>query len=424
LYRLDGEIEMQSTGSAPAKNQTKGSSVRLHYLDWLRVLATLGVFLYHAVRPFDLQDWLIKNEERSALVTLIFVVFLGTFGMALFFLVSGIGSWFALRRRTARQFARERFRRLFIPFVICSIFLHPFQEYLKWIHKGWFEGSFFSIEFLSRYIDSRPGPAPGNLLNPDHLSEYLEFLRPTVFINIGEHLWFLGFLFSFSLISLPIFLWLKKDVGKRFIGWMLRMVEKRGGILLFILPPALSRIVLQPFFSDYTDWSDFTFMLVFFIMGYLLYADERFQQIIRRDWLFGLILGSINTIVIVTLLAMDIGVDWVTNPEVPGFYLAWFLMSVNAWCWVVVALYIGMRFLDMRNKLLEYGQEAMMSIYLFHHLVIIIIAFYVVQWDIGILPKMLVVVPGSFVVTLGLHELVIKRIPLIQILLGIKSRRG
>jgi hypothetical protein len=75
----------------------------------------------------------------------------------------------------------------------------------------------------------------------------------------------------------------------------------------------------------------------------------------------------------------------------------------------------------MRNKLLEYGQEAMMSIYLFHHLVIVIIAFYVVQWDTGIFQKMLVVVPGAFVITLGLHELLIKRVPLIQVLLGIKS---
>ncbi len=410
--------------SMSIKTQSKGSSVRLHYLDWLRVVATLGVFLYHAVRPFDLQDWLIKNEERSALVTLIFVVFLGTFGMALFFFVSGIGSWYALRRRTARQFTSERTRRLFIPFIVCSILLHPFQEYLKWLHKGWYQGSFFSAEFLSRYIDSRPGPAPANLFKPDHFSEYLELLRPTVFINFGEHLWFLGFLFSFSLVSLPIFLWLKKDVGKKFIGWLVRLIEKRGGILLFILPPAISRIILQPLFPEYTDWADFTFMLVFFIMGYILYADERFQQIIKRDWGFGLVIGLINTIVIVTLLAMDIGVDWVTNPKVPGFYLAWFLMSVNAWCWVVVAIYIGMRFLDVKNRLLAYGQEAMMSIYLFHHLVIIVIAFYVVQWDTNILVKMLVVVPGSFVVTLGLHELLVKRIPLIQILLGLKVKRA
>jgi len=27
--------------------------VRLHYLDWLQVLAVLGVFLFHAGHPFD-----------------------------------------------------------------------------------------------------------------------------------------------------------------------------------------------------------------------------------------------------------------------------------------------------------------------------------------------------------------------------------
>ena len=28
-------------------------SVRLHYLDWLRVLLILGVFMFHALHPFD-----------------------------------------------------------------------------------------------------------------------------------------------------------------------------------------------------------------------------------------------------------------------------------------------------------------------------------------------------------------------------------
>jgi glucan biosynthesis protein C len=413
---------MDCEAPTTTKVPTKVRSARLYYLDWLRVIATLGVFLYHAVRPFDLQDWLIKNEERSALVTLIFVVFLGTFGMALFFFVSGTASQFALRKRVARQFVGERTRRLLVPFILCSILLHPFQEYLKWVHKGWFEGPFLSIKFFSIYVDSRPGPAPGNLLNPDHFSEYLEFLRPTVFIDIGEHLWFLGFLFAFSLISLPLFLTFEKDVGKRFVAGLVKLVEKQGGILLFIIPPAISRVILQPFFPNYTDWADFTFMLIFFVFGYILYADERFGKMVHRDWIYGLVLGLINTIIIVSLLAMGVGVDWVTNPDLPGFYLAWILISVNAWCWIIVALYLGMRYLDVRNKLLRYGQEAMMSIYLFHHLVIVIVAFYVVQWGISIFPKMMVVVLGAFVVTLGLHELLIKRIPLLQVILGLKTR--
>jgi peptidoglycan/LPS O-acetylase OafA/YrhL len=409
---------MNDVAAPSVKEPVRKKSTRLFYLDWLRVIATWGVFLYHAVRPFDLQDWLIKNEERSALVTLIFVIFLGTFGMALFFMVSGASSWFAMKKRTGRQFAKERFTRLFVPFVLFSLLLHPYQEYLRWVHKGQYDGSFLSIEFLTRYIVSRPGPAPGNLLNPEYFSEYLEFLRPTVFINIGEHLWFLGFLFSFALISLPIFLWLKQDGGKRFVARLIQVVERRGGILLFILPPVLSRIILQPFFPEYTDWSDFTFMLVFFIMGYLLYSDERFQKILRRDWRYGLVVGGLNTLVIVTLLAFGVGVDWVTNPEVPGFYLAWTLVGVNAWCWVVVAFYIGMRFLDMRNRLLTYGQETMMSIYLFHHIVIVIIAFYVVQLELAIIWKMLLVISVGLLLTLAIHELVVKRFKPLRKLLG------
>lgn len=325
-------------------------------------------------------------------------------------------------RRTARQFAGERFRRLFIPFLVCSLLLHPFQEYLKWVHKGWFKGPFIGPEFLSRYIDSRPGPPPAQLLNPDFAYQYAELLRPTVFREFGEHLWFLGFLFSFSLISLPFFLWLKKDAGKRFITILAGLAERRGGILLFILPTALSRILLQPFYPDYTDWSDFSFMLVFFILGYILYANERFQQIIRRDWLFGLSLGSINTIVIVFLLAMGVGVDWVKTPGTPGFYLAWALMSINAWCWVVVALYLGLRYLSARNKRLVYGENAMMPFYLFHHPVIVIIAFFVVQWDAGILMKLPVVVLSSFVITLGIYELIIKRIRALQVFFGMKAK--
>jgi hypothetical protein len=411
---------MQSSVHATQDSGDDSPSVRLHYLDWLRVLATLGVFLYHATRPFDLQDWLIKNEEQSALVTLFFLIFLGTWGMPLFFLVSGAGSQFALRKRSGRQFAKERFNRLFIPFVVGSILIHPFQEFLKWVHKGRYDGAFFDSRFFAQYIDSRPGPSPKDLINPDALHEYLEFLQPTVFIKFGEHLWFLGFLFSFSLIALPVFLWLKRDMGRRFISWLARVCEIRGGIFLFILPPALVRLVLQPRFPQYTNWSDFIFMLVFFLYGYILYDDDRFQRIIRRDWRLAVTVGSINTAVIVSLLVAGIGVEWVTDPAEPGFYLAWSLLSVNAWCWVFVMLYIGMSVMNVRNKWLDYGQDAIMPFYLFHHPVIIIIAFVVVEWELGMTLKMAFVVLSSFALTSLIYLVFFRRIKPLRKLLGMK----
>jgi fucose 4-O-acetylase-like acetyltransferase len=121
--------------------------VRLHYLDWLQVLAILGVFLFHSVRPFDdLPAWHIENAEASALVTY-FAGFFILWGMPFFFLMAGATSWFSLRRRTPGRYVRERITRLLIPFVIGALVLTPFQAYYELTHNGWWQGGSI-VEFV------------------------------------------------------------------------------------------------------------------------------------------------------------------------------------------------------------------------------------------------------------------------------------
>ena len=86
-------------------------------------------------------------------------------------------------------------------------------------------------------------------------------------------------------------------------------------------------------------------------------------------------------------------------------------------------LYVGMRSLDFTNERLVYGQETILPFYLLHQPVIIVIAYFVVQWDTGTTLKLLVVVLGSLLVTLGLIELVIKRVSVLRGLFGMKTRR-
>jgi glucan biosynthesis protein C len=381
-----------------------GKSVRMHYLDWLRVLAILGVFLFHAVHPFDATDWHIKNAEQSLVVTLVFVVFLYPWGMPLFFLLSGAGSQFALRRRTGGQYSSERVKRLLIPFLVGSVLLSPIQLYFEWGHKtqtGVFEGTL--LEFLK-------GREVG--------------FNPQVFGWAGYHLWFLGFLFAYSLIALPLFLWLKGDAGQRTIAWLRGLCDRRGGLFLFIIPLVLVQLVFRPFFPAEHHWADFFFTLVFFVSGYILYADDRFFQAIRRDWPFMLIAGILSTLFFFATAAAGVAMEWMSTPGIPQFYLGWAVFCVNSWCWTVFVLYVGMRYLDFSNRWLQYGQETIMPFFLFHQPVIIVIAFYVVQWDAGILAKLLIVVLGSFVVALGLVELLIKRIGTLRGLFGMKPRKS
>ena len=379
-----------------------GKSARLHYIDWLRVIAILMVFLFHAVHPFDLGDWHIKNVEQSMALTAVLVL-LSLWGMPFFFLMAGAGSWFALQRRSPRQYIDERFKRLLIPFVVGAISLMPVMLYFEWTH--WTAKGEWHISFLEFVTDRNVG------------------FSPRWFGALGYHLWFLGFLFSFALITLPLFRWLKGQSGQQLIARMASSCERRGGILLFVLPLLVVQLVLRPFFLDEHDWADFIFQMSFFALGFVLFADERFARAIRRDrWLI-LAVAMAGTVTLLAGLVFGDPFTWSETPALPEFYLVWGLATIVAWCWSIFMLFVGMRFLDFTNKWLQYGQEAILPFFVVHQPVIIVIAFFVVQWSAGIPIKMLTVVLGSFVVSVGLYELVIKRIGLLRAVFGMKSRR-
>ena len=387
-----------------------GKSVRLHYLDWLRVILILGVFLYHVVRPFDpLIDWHINNAEKSdAILTLLLLV--NPWGIPLFFLVAGAGSKFALRRRSNREFISERVTRLLIPFIVGSILLTPFQKFLEALHKEKFQGSFLSFipEMLTESIS-------GN------------WFTPLKFGDWGLHLWFLGFLFVFSLLALPFYNWFKRDAGLAFIAWLGRLAEKRGGMLLFILPLALSRGLVQPYFAvAERGWLDFVYFFLFFILGYIIYSDDRFLSAVRRDrWLlFASGIVGLGAFLGLFIVYGDLALEWGLTFVLPWSVILILAFSLMSWGWALPVLYLAMRYLNFSNKWLVYGKETIMPFYLLHQPVIIVIGYFVVQWDVGILAKLLVILVSSFLLTLGLVELLIRPFEPMRRLFGMKRSRG
>jgi peptidoglycan/LPS O-acetylase OafA/YrhL len=403
---------MQDFKSKSSGEQSSKKPGRLHYLDWLQVLAVLGVFLFHAVHPFDdLFDWHIKNAESSDLVNF-FVGFFNLWGMPFFFLMAGATSWFSLRRRTAGRYVRERVTRLLIPFIIGSIVLTPIQAYYELTHKGWWKGGSI-VEFI--------------LSSEARTYFYTEYnsitVSPGIFGSVGYHLWFVGFLFAFALIALPVFTWLKGDSGKRFVASLARLANWRGGLLVFVIPLVVVRLVIQPGSLPGHGWVDFVYFLLFFVSGYNLIADARFMRAIRRDRLPHLILGIASTLFFFSS-AFGVPVsDWMGSPGTPMFYVTWIVWGINSWCWTMVMFYVGMRFLDTTNKWLQYGREASYPFFMIHQPVIIFIAFYAVQWEVDLTIKLLVVVIGSFAVSLGLYELLVRRINPARALFGMKSKK-
>jgi len=375
---------------------------RLYYLDWLRVIAVLGVFLFHAVHPFDLTDWHIKNAEQSLSITL-FIAFMFPWGMPFFFLLAGASSWFALRRRTARQFARERFYRLLLPFIIGSLLLMPIMLFFEWSHKT--QTGVFDMPFRDFILNRNVG------------------FTPVWFGALGYHLWFLGFLFSFSLLALPVCRWLNTSAGKRLVARLASFCHRRGAIVLFFLPLAIIRIGLHPFFPQEHSWADFFVQMAFYLAGYILFSRQEFAQAIRRDWWINLQVGIITAALAMGLALSSGSLDLQAPPQTVRDFIFWFLISIDSWCWTLFFLFVGMRFLDYTNRWLEYGQEAILPFFVFHQPVIIFLAYFIVQWQTSLVIKLLLVVLGSFILTLGIYEAFIRRNDPLRLIFGMKASR-
>lgn len=87
-------------------------------------------------------------------------------------------------------------------------------------------------------------------------------------------------------------------------------------------------------------------------------------------------------------------------------------------------LYVGMRFLDHTSKRLKYLREAVYPIFIVHQPVIVFIAFYVVQWEVNVMLKLLVIVIATLAISLGFYEFLVRRINPVRVLFGLKPRRS
>ncbi len=377
---------------------------RLFYLDWLRVLAVLGIFYYHALRPFDFTNvWMVKNTDRS-LVATFFVAFFSTWGIPLLFVVAGAASWFALRSRTGRHFLRERSLRLLVPFFVGFLLFSPLQAYFEALNHGTFAGSF--LQFVPWFFTH---------IQP---SWHIVWIG-----TYAYHLWFLAFLWLYSLIALPLFIFLQGAAGSRVIDKLATWCSRPGGIFLFALPIAVIQMALRAVFPDYPDWADFTFWFAFFVYGYLLFSRPSFTEAIRRQGWFALGIAILCELII---FAISFGRFWpwaIPPGYTPIFLFYQLLFSIHTWAWLVFILSCGIRWLNFNTKRLPEANEAVLPFYVLQQPAIIVIAFYVVQWDMGILPKWLMIITLALALILAVYLLVIRRVNWIRWLFGMKPRK-
>lgn len=157
------------------------ASTRLYYLDWVRVLAILTVFVYHSTRFFNMETWNVKNPTWYPWVEA-WNRFATAWLLPIIFVVSGASLFYAAVKgeggiKGAATFIRDKALRLLVPVLVCALTHASLQAYLQRLTDGAFDGSYF------QYL-------------PDYFANDFDAM--------GAHLWYLVVLFVFSVLLYPL----------------------------------------------------------------------------------------------------------------------------------------------------------------------------------------------------------------------------
>jgi len=345
-------------------------SERRHDIDWLRVIAIGLLLIYHIAIIF--QPWAMfigfirSDESLEALWTP--MTMLNVWRIPLLFFVSGMGLYFAMRKRSWKQLLLERTKRILLPFTFGILAITPLHMFI-----------------FQNYYNMPLGYYPHQ-----------------------GHLWFLGNIFVYVLLLLPLLYYLKTHENGKIKSALSALMSHPGGPLLISLFFVIEVLLVKPqLFALYAQtWHGFFNGLLAFFFGFLLvYSGKTFwQTVLKWRWLYvglAIILYGIRFVLFAT--------------EAPGY-----LMAIESNLWIFGVFGFGQKYLNKPSKTLSYLSQAAYPVYIIHMFVLYAAALFILPLEIPILLKFICIVAFTGLACYLIYEFIIKRIGLLRPLFGLK----
>lgn len=371
--------------------------MRRYDIDSLRVIAFVLLIFYH-VGMFFVPWWFhIKNFVTYEGLTFP-MLFLNQWRLPLLFVISGMGTYYALSERSGFQFTKERIKRLFVPLIVGMIFIIPPQIYFERLDKGQFSGSYF--------FDYWPKVALSGTYPEGNIS--------------WHHLWFILYLLIFSLILIPVFLHLKKNPEVWIIKKLQSLIIKSFGLYIFIIPLFLWQVFLAPYYPQtnglINDWYNLINYCTLFFFGYLLISlKDTFWVSVTKNRQKYLINGLLGFTLLMCL--------WNIIGDFPGKeYISALTKVLNAWSWILTLIGYSAVYLNKPSKALSYANEAVYPFFILHQTIMMGLCFYMINIDLGFFPKFFILSIGTFGISWIIYEYGIRRYSWIRPLFGLKNK--
>lgn len=191
----------------PPPEPTQGPT-REHAIDAVRAAALLMLIVYHASILF--QDWAVKlfwvqNDRLLHEMWWVMQIF-NIWRLPILFFVSGMGVRFAMQRRTNTELLKERFRRIVVPYIAGAL----------------------TVGALSNALSA------------------FAFGQEVTYMPSDYHLWFLGNIAGYVLLTFPLFRWLKNRPNGAALNGLRWLLRTGLFVPVFAFPGAMEAAAIQP----------------------------------------------------------------------------------------------------------------------------------------------------------------------------------
>ena len=348
-------------------------SERKHYLDNIRWVTLCIVILYHVFYIFN-SSGVVSNINVTGIKQLdTFCVFTYPWIMCLLFVVSGVSARYSLKKKTNKEYIKDRTKRILIPSIV-GIFAYG------WI-SGW---------MTNYYSDIFSG---NGALIPTPIKYIIWSL-----IGIGP-LWYAHVLYIASLLIVLI----RKIDKKQKLDTLCNKINLPILFLLGIVVWGSSFILNMPVVTVYR----FGIYLLMFLLGYYIFSSE---DIINRLEKISIPLVIITLIIGIVFSVLNYGNDFSSNEFLTNIF-------TNIYLWFVVLSVFGIfkKCLNFNNKFTNYMNKNNFSFYVLHYTIELIIAFVLVEYIKfnNFIFNYIVLLLGT-IIALPIITEIIKKIPIVN----------
>ncbi|MCG8582257.1 MAG: acyltransferase [Bacteroidales bacterium] len=341
---------------------------RRYDIDWLRVIAIGLLLIYHAAIVFQPWGVLIGFIQSNESLEWLWVpmAMMNVWRIPLLFFVSGMGVCFAIRKRSWLQLISERSRRILLPFLAGISLVVPLHE-LIWQH-------YYSQEVS--YSLSR------------------------------GHLWFLGNIFAYVILLLPLFYYLKVKAKTTFHQRLTSLISHPLSVVLFSGLFVLETLLVNPdTYELYAlSWHGFYLGLLAFAIGFVMayVGNEFWKSLLKWRWLYA---GVAFSLFMVRLMVFEL---------FPPKYL----YPIETMTWIYAIFGWAYKYLNRPGRWLSYLSKAAYPVYILHMIFLYAGATIVLPSSLSAELKFVLVTLVSLFGSVLIYELLIKRIKYLGLLFG------